>query len=476
MSVGGVALGAILYCLWQWHFRQTLAYAQAIYPISDADEWRYTACSRLVEHGYPLFTSVFSAQPPLLYAALAGGMAMVADNIAGARSVEVVFGAVALASSCWLAAELAGSGAAAITAILLAVSLGFLVYARAVEAEGPMLALATLSLALAARYRRVPSTGIAMLSGLALAGAVLMKLFAVEVLVPALWIVVTAGGSRRRRATHAVSMVLAVILPVIADFALLAPAEQWRQVVTMHEAAARLNLAGVDPTWQTVGAFLKLDAGLSLLALCGFLALVVRGRKNDAILFALWIGGSALMLLTFQPLFPHHPVILITGLACCAGVGTSAGMAALAASPVARFLMLAGALVYVALLPRLVHADLHVLYPQQGNPTRPYTQYISARTGVHDLVAVDDLRVADETHRLVVPPLCDPSNVRLRSGYLTTADAISATRHYQPRVVLFSFGIFQQIPGYEPWLARTYVRHVLAGGAKAYGPQLVRHP
>src|SRR5919202_6947333 len=95
-------LGAVFFYLW-WEtvHRGVFQYAQSIYPIDDADEWRYTACSRLIAHGYDLFSQVFSAQPPLLFLSLAAAMNGIEDSIAGARWAEISFGMIALLCSVW---------------------------------------------------------------------------------------------------------------------------------------------------------------------------------------------------------------------------------------------------------------------------------------------------------------------------------------------------------------------------------------
>ena len=80
----------------------------------------------------------------------------------------------------------------------------------------------------------------------------------------------------------------------------------------------------------------------------------------------------------------------------------------------------------------------------------------------------DDLQVASMANRLVVPPLCDPSNVRLLSGYLTASDLIQATVRYRPRLVLLSFQLFKQVDGYVRWLDQHYRAVRLGPGATVY--------
>src|SRR5947209_1248187 len=115
-----VLLSAAFYLWWEVVHRGVFAYNQSIYAVDDADEWRYTACSRLVEHGYGLFSQVFSAQPPVLFVTLAGGMRLFGDSIGGARWSTIVFGAIALAATAWITWMLAGPVAGGIAALLLA--------------------------------------------------------------------------------------------------------------------------------------------------------------------------------------------------------------------------------------------------------------------------------------------------------------------------------------------------------------------
>jgi len=457
LTVAALVVACGLYLIWQIHYRGVYQYSGAYFPIDDADEWRYTACSRLVERGYALFHQVYSAQPPLLFVSLAAGMRVFGDSILGARWVEILFGALSLFSSAWIAWLIEGPLAAAATCLLLAVSPAFLIYSHAVEGEGPMMALATLSLALALACRRRPSRLLPVMAGLALAAAVLVKLFALEVAVPALWAVVTSRETVRRRIEDAVSFLLALAVPLVADIVSLYPRDQWNQVVQLHNRAAQLALPGTTPALKLVGQFLALDLGMSALALAGLLALSLLGRWFDLVFLSLWVLGTVGMLLLFHPLFPHHLAILSDGIAVCAGV--SIGTAARIGSR-HREIVLPVALavvVYAVFSLRVFREDRHTLVPGLRAQVAGLSTYVERRSTPSDFVVLDDLAVADRAHRLVPPPLCDPSNVRLRAGYLTSADLINSTVGYRATLVLPSFGIYAQLPGYTAWLGRHFV-------------------
>lgn len=456
IGASGAALSCVVFLLWQVAHRGVTSYAAGIYPFDDADEWRYTACSRLVNHGYALFSQVFSAQPPLLFLSLAQGMRVFGTSISGARWVEVTYALLGLLAAVWITWLLAGPVAAAASGILLAVSPAFLVYGRAVEAEIPMMALVTLSLALVLSYRARGWSLLPVASGLVLAAAILMKLFAVEAVLPALWVLL---APRRDRAGlgAAAAFLGAALLPVALEMALVAPQQQWRQAVELHHAAAGLALPGTLSPGEILKDFFTLDLGLSVLALAGVLSLLILQVWDDLIFLLLWLGGMLVMLILFRPLFPHHVVILLAPLAVCAGVAVTVWVEQIRSRRWIAATPIAGAfLVYLATIPRIAHDDRHALLPGVSPRTDALTRYVDAHTAPSDFVATDDLAVADLADRLVPPGLCDPSTVRLRAGYLPASELIGQTSQYRASLVLPSTGTYLQVPEYMRWVRAHY--------------------
>jgi uncharacterized membrane protein len=468
--LGGIAVcGAFaFYLVWQFLHRGVYQYSTALYPFDDADEWRYTACSRLVEHGYSLFDQVYSAQPPLFFLSLASGMRVFGDSITGARVSEILFGAVALAASAWCAWELAGPIAAGSAALVLAVSPGLLLYAHAVEAEVPMMALVTVALALALAYRRTDWIPLLVLSGLALAAATLVKFFALEAVLPVLWLIACRQGTVRARTSRAGIFTAVTVVPVLLDLALVSPARQWQQVVTLHGRAAGLPLPNLIAPTTILRQFFGLDSGLTVLALAGLVVLVLARRFMDAGFLALWTIGTIVMLLAFRPLFPHHAAILSASLAICGGAGGGVACEAvrqrrwIVGAPLA-----AACLAYLVFLPKLAHADRHSLLTPQPSALTILAAYVQRTTSPAAFVAVDNLQVADLANRNVPPPLCDPSTVRLLAGYLTAKDLISATRDYHARLVM-PLGTYASVPGYLRWVRTHYHAVSVPGGGVVY--------
>jgi 4-amino-4-deoxy-L-arabinose transferase-like glycosyltransferase len=463
-----VGLAIVFYAAWEWAHRGLRAYNITVFPLDDADEWRYTACSRLILHGYQFFTQVFSAQPPLLFLSLSAGMRVAGDSIAGARFAEIGFGLVALAATVWLAWMLGGYVAGGVAAVLLAVSPLFLVYNRAVEAEGPMTAMLTLGLAFCLAYNRSGRRVLAAAGGLALAAAILFKLFAVVGLVPGVWIVAYRPETSRRRLWACAGLVGAAVVPVALEMALVAPSVQWDQVIRLHEKASSLSLPNALSNTTILRDFFSVDLGLTVLAVCGLVVLALIRCWEDLGFLALWTGGSTLMLALFHPLFPHHAAILLTALAVCAGTGAGGAWEALrdrhwvTVAPIA----VAGVL-YLLFGVRIVHDDRHVLLPWNDPTADALTSYVQAHTAPSDFVAADDLKVADMAHRLVPPSLCDPSTVRLLAGYLSARTLIHQTATYRAKMVL-PRGTYLGVPEYLHWVQRNYRKVQVSTAGVAY--------
>ncbi len=75
-----------------------------------------------------------------------------------------------------------------------------------------------------------------------------------------------------------------------------------------------------------------------------------------------------------------------------------------------------------------------------------------------DLVVTDDQKLAYWAGRSSPPKMCDTSDVRIQSGYLTLNDAIKDTQ--TARVVLLWRGWLDAIPGYREWLTKSGWRAV----------------
>lgn len=454
-----IVAAVVGYLWWQLAHLGPFQYTTNFYPLDDSDDWRYTACSRLVAQGYHLFTQVFSAQPPVLFLSLAGGMRLLGQTLTSAQVVEVLYGLVCLACVVYLAWSLLGPIAGAASALLLVLSPAFLVYSHAVEAEGPMACLVTLSLALVVLFGQTSRQGFLLLAGLSLAAAILTKFFAVEAFAPVAYLLYLGAPTLARYLRLLLLYAAAALLPVAIEMLLVAPSQQWSQVVAMHTAASQLDLPGVLSLWALLFDLIRLDPGLWLLACTGAVLLAVTRAWETLVFITLWLGGMIVMLDLFHPLFPHHLAILLPALALPASAAPALALTGLGGA--GRYVMTGLTLLYLILLPRLIHTDRHILLAGLRPPVAAYASVIDRATRPGDFVAADDVAIAVQARRDVPPPLCDPSNVRLRSGYLTAGTLIHAISRYHARSVVSSLGIYVQVPQFMVWVRHQY--HPLPG-------------
>jgi len=472
----GMALVALLFALWGLaHLRgYTYIVADWIGPDhpghwSDYDEGVYVVSARLLNHGYTIFSQVFSSQPPLFLAGLAVVLRLSGDAAGAGHLYSLICGLVALGGVAWLCWETLGRRSALLAVALLAVSPGFVIASRAVEAEAPMLALSSLSVAAAARYARTGGRGWLAGAGLALAAATLSKLLAVSAVVPLAAAIGLCALDRGRAAPLrrlVPDLLLAAVCaggPILASFALLSPSQQYDQVVRFHlKASAAQGVANTSVNGATFSTFFAYDPGLVGLVITGVAALVV-ARRPLPLLQVLWLLATLLSMVSYHPLFIHHLTVLLPP------------MAAVAAASVAFFevpdlgrvrqivlaaLLAAGVLAYLVWIPATVGRSGEAFQPDRDPVKAARVAWLRANSRPGDLVVVDDQVLAVAADRLVPPALSDTSTVRALSGYLSVSHVERATADPRVRAVLLT-RTFKNQPMYRPyvrWLNRHFRR------------------
>jgi 4-amino-4-deoxy-L-arabinose transferase-like glycosyltransferase len=496
------------------------SFGQLWYAVDDYDEGVYMATGALMAHGYTLYSQIYSAQPPVLTSTLALSQWAFGDVIGPSRAVILAFGMICVGAVAAIAYQARGWAAAGAAAVLLVISPEFLVYAHAVEEEVPSMALGAASLALALYWARRPGPAIAAGAGLVFGLAVLTKFFAGVLLAPMAVIVVIAiwdvrsgrtTGTRTGSASQIVKGLLGFVagatLPITASF-LVWGGDEWRQMVTDRISAStgQAAIQGVS-SLHLLRLFLATDPGLMVLAVAGtFLLLIVDWRMG--LVMGAWGLATLLALMVYHPLFGHHLIILLAPAGALAGVcvsyaipswGTrraepatgSSKLGARNSEPGTRnseirvslpvtVAALAASLIYIVLLPRVVSSYSGLLVPSAtalrscpassvtcGSVLKDATlaragALVRAHTAAGSLVAAGDPWICVDAGRLCVPDLVDTSYVRVKTGKLTAAEAISTTRTYRPAAIALARGLCTFTAGGRVYM-QPYVRSILAG-------------
>jgi hypothetical protein len=274
----------------------------------------YLESARMVALGDAPYRAVFFPQPPIWLELVRWsfaffGQSMRSGQLLTVSSLVITAGAVGfivLDGGVWLGAVLA-------CATILLSPLAFF-WAREITGELPAAAFAAVALALTSRYAS-DGRRLWLVSGaLALACALLIKLFEVYAFAPALLILAerwkSAGKLRQRIWYMAADTLLAlgIVFGVVAAVLLAyGPREVWTQAVAFHLDSH----VGFSPArnWGLIAATLSRDPTL-------FSAMPLAACA----VFEPWIGWAALAwfaltlvgLLIQQPLFTHHVVCLIS--------------------------------------------------------------------------------------------------------------------------------------------------------------------
>ena len=430
----------------------------------DYDEGVYWQSLRSLESGNPIFVSVFSSQPPAFLLVVEPAWGALGGSITAARAVMLVFGIGALLSGALLGRQLLGSGGAVAMAALVAVDPLMQRQSLVLQAEGPAVCLAVLSLALASvsvtktRGRAADVTALA--SGAAIAIGILTKLFDVAALPPLAVLLLLHSHPIRRGLLIGAGAVVAAALFLIPLHEAWGP--MWQQVVALHVASHSLTYGQVsDPGFIALAQRELPFLGVALVgAAAGW------GQNRTAVLVGLaWLAGAVATMSVTHPLWPRHLVLIVPGasLLTAAGVQKVAGW-------LDKQRQGAGALGGATLAAGAAGALLvgvAVLQPPVG--VDPIVTVLQSKTAPGDLVLSDDQFATAAAGRAAPPEYVDTSFVRLAASGVTASDlAVILDREHVCAVVLAT-GRLVGVPGFSDWLRANYILVAdLGGGRKVY--------
>jgi hypothetical protein len=465
-------------------------------PAMDYDEGVYWASLRAESMGHPLFSSVFSSQPPLFLDGIYPFYLLFGQSFEAARAAVALYSLLGVAAI-WLAAwALGGRWCGALALALLAFEPRYLTQSYTLQAEAPALAFATASVALAIFAVRQPPGrrrgSLAAASGAALMLGVAVKLFAVVAVVPiALVLLAPAGpalldasGKPRWPSRATLGPALRAAVPDLAWAAagaalalvlvLLPFAGRWP---ALYEQVIRFHLAAGQVTHQSlldrVSVILDSGSDLPVLALGGALAMWALARRWWRVLPpGAWLAGSLLLLLQQQPLFIHHLALLMPPaaltIAVVVALAIEEGSAPTPSERQGERNLLARGAAGAALLVLLLGLGVGLNGVRHAALARNHSLgpafVLAAATAPDDLVITDEQYVAGLADRNVPPSLVDTSYVRVQAGYLSATQLEAEASSSQVRAVLFYSGRLNRVRGFRAWVAANFVL------ARTFGP------
>lgn len=469
---------------------------------TEYDEGVYWQSLRAMRAGAPLYTSVFDSQPPFFLAGIYPLYLAFGQTLAAARLAVALYSLAGIAAMYILGRITAGRRCGVLAAALVALAPVYAIESRTLQAEAPSLLWQVLALALAlaagAAHRSWPSRHLlAFASGVALALGILTKLWDIAAALPALLYLTGAFTQVRPRAKlsealrHAAPLLalwsaglligcLVVLLPFLGHLDVV-----FDQVVRFHTVAGQTTTRGLGYNLRLLAQSGTL---YPLLALAIASSILASARRSSLVIPGLvWFAVSFLILVQQQPLFDHHRVLLAPPLALLGALALPLSRSSDAfpskrtTSAIAGILRRSAPILVTLALLLGIGVSTRDARVGSAHPTALQRQAAAALarfTIPADKVASDDQYVAGLADRDVLPQLVDTSQVRITSGYLTTAQIERLITESDTRAVLFASGRFAMLPGFRSWVEAhfTLVANLPDGGGlylkMPQGPQI----
>ena len=431
--------------------------------IRDYDEGVYWATFRALALGEPMFSTVFATSPPGFFYALLP-FYLVVQSLASLRAGVLLLCLAGLAATYVMGRLLAGNLGGLVAVLLSATSSVYWHESTVLQADGPSLALSTVAVALAMLAVRTEGRGrdaLAAAAGLALAFSVGTKFFGVVAAVPIAIVLLGASRGRARLVTVAVLGgvlgLLILLVPIIGS-----PQAAYKQLIVSHLRAGELAHFGIGRNLSYV--FLRHELPLEALGLAGAVVALIR-RDRTVVMPLAWAVVSMIAILGYEPIFPHHLVLLTPSLALLAALGV-ANVRGIArpAFVIAAVLVIGTAAVGVAadtreairtLAPDLHDAEMTVAVRAHGQP--------------HDAWFTDNAYAVAAADRDIPGPVVDTSGQLALAGLLTVGDLERTRVRYDVKWVLVDNGRLERFPGFHVWLlAHFHPVQRLGGGAVIY--------
>jgi hypothetical protein len=278
------------------------------------DDGVFGASAVAMRNGGVPFRDVFSSQGPLFLPLVWIADTLGLHTLNGPRLLGVASGLVLVAVLYLAGRELAGTTGARIAGGLAAVTGSSLAVTGSLAADGPAMALASTAVLIALRYRRDPTTLRAVLMGIALGGAIMVKALVLPAAVP-VGLILLWG----RRPKDWVIAVGSAVLVGLGLSLLWGWSDVWDQSVSYHLDAPGGSNPGANLK-KLISTVTTRDVAL---VATGLLALVagILGRRNpvDAeerpdqgtgpavpLLLWTWFAAMFLVLVAEHPMWRPH--------------------------------------------------------------------------------------------------------------------------------------------------------------------------
>jgi hypothetical protein len=466
--VYGLILLGLVGLLFAWQIRHLGAY-NWLY-----DEAGYIAVPWMVATGHTLYTDVYSPSPPLFTLSIVAAFKIWGCSVEVARAVIVAYSALGLLAAALLAREIRGRVAGLAAVLLLFFNPEYFRLSRVTMSEVPAVSLALVSLLASLVYWRRGQTGWLILSGLAMAASLLVKLVTLFALpLPFLGVALRhfyplAPDTGRSMAEKMKGMALdfavwvaSFCLPILLCLLIYDPRAMYEQAVALHWRGREFHPVDYDRRGPRILAYLWQDRGLLMLALWGSFSCWLR-RSRRTLLVLAWFLLVTIMMVNQAPLTAHHMLPMVPPLAILAGVmvqeSWDSWLALIRQRHWQKMLLPAIGVGVVAFY--LVNWPA-VAKSNQEEMTRTNTpeglvedavSLLEQVTAPGDFVISDDPVIVLLAGRKIPPMLTGADWRRLHVGHLTAEQLITLSEQYEASAIVFWRERFDSLPTYVQWV------------------------
>jgi 4-amino-4-deoxy-L-arabinose transferase-like glycosyltransferase len=430
--------------------------------VRDYDEGIYWQTLRAMGRGEALYRDIWSSSPPAFYYALLP-FYLAGQGIEDLRLGIVVFAAAGIIATYAAGRLIAGPISGLLAAGLLASTWLYLHEGAILQADVPAGAVTVVALALllgAGRANPRLRLALGFLSGLCVALAIGMKLSGAIVLFPvgvylwqfrSRWLLFSLAGGLLIGAGM-------LALPIVG-----ATRSAYLDMIQSHVGAGQsLN--------RPLGANLYVFTARRLIPLetlaAGGAIVMLAVRDSRVLPLLAWAVTAVAAIIVYQPLFPHHLVILIAPLALIGGAAISR-LASVGPIPVVAGLSMACLTVAVGLVLSIRDATNPI---PTGRHEVALASTLRSETHAGDFIISDNPYAIALADRPVPGPLVDLTLQRIGADELSISDVEAAALQYRVKFVLVDSTRLSQLPGFAQWVDAHYrvVAH-LDGNAVLYG-------
>jgi hypothetical protein len=454
------------------------------------DEGLHMQEAALVNAGYPLYTETAFNKPPLLIWILRAAFKIGGTTMATARLTVLSLTLMGFVATGITARQLWGKWAG-LTAMAIILALPELpVRAHVVMAGLPPMCFGLVSMAGAILFQYRRRSGWIVLSGAALAGAILIHPLHIYWTLPLAVIlflpdwVLPAKRPLHRAGWWDVLLFLApMIIAGASTLALVDRRSFFAWVFQSNYQAVKQVPLGEN--WEMLSGFLRSSwalIGLSV-ASSAMLGTSPTERRALPLLVAWWLATFA-MLLILTPLWRQYLIFLSFPLAIASAGGIVAagnwmlglgdrGWSQGGLNTVWAVLTIVGLIAFG--VDRWEKTRPHLLQgPEWSSEHLAARAFIEAAVPPDGFVATDDALLAFAAGRLVQPPFTEASVKQIELGNFTTEDAVEGMLRYGAQAALFGTGRLKRLPGFEEWIDEVATERREFGEMRAYRLDLPR--